>query len=83
MSENLNGAKLVDKTYVARKGFPKSTQRTTEGQLISVDEKFKVLEFNSEKNEYKLLNLDLGTPDAWFIVSQEEFDYIRRVGETK
>lgn len=81
------GQKMVGGIFAARKGFPArygaDKYDDTFIQDIVVGEEFKVLNYEESAGEYTLLNLNLGTPDAWFKVNDEELDYILRRGATK
>ena len=81
------GQSIVGEVFTSRKGFPAKygadKYDDTFIQDIVVGEEFKALNYEESAGEYTLLNLNLGTPDAWFKVNDEELDYILRRAATK
>ena len=93
MSTMTQGAKIkrgqtvVGEVYAARKGFPARYGADKYDKFfvqdIRVGEEFKILNYDESTKEYTLLNLNLGTPNAWFKTNDQELDYILRRGATK
>lgn len=81
------GQSIVGEVFTSRKGFPAKygadKYDETFIQDIGVGEDFKVLNYEESTGLYTLLNLNLGTSEAWFKVDDQELDYILRRGATK
>lgn len=81
------GHSIIGEVFTARKGFPAKHGADkwdkTFIQDIAVGENFKVLSYEESRGIYTLLNLELGTSEAWFEVDNQELDYLLRRGETR
>lgn len=55
--------------YIATDNYPKEK---VESKDINKNERFKIIEISEDKKEFKILNLSLGTPDAWVTISEDE-----------
>lgn len=63
--------------FVAKKAYPFYDDEpisSNEERICDITdgERAEILEYNNEDNTYKLLNLSLETPDAWFIISESD-----------
>lgn len=59
----------VGEEYIATDCYPKEK---VESKDVNKNEKIKIIEISENGKEIKILNLNLGTPDAWVTISEDE-----------
>lgn len=76
MGFKLYGKELVGKVFVSKNNYPISIDIDNEGYDVTVGERVLVEEYYGDTKEYKLINLNLGTPLAYVIVNDEVLNYL-------
>lgn len=76
MGFKLYGKELVGEVFVSKNNYPISIDIDNEGYDVTVGERVLVEEYYEDSKEYKLVNLNLGTSLAYFIVNDDVLNYL-------